>query len=88
MNLTICEVIFGIEYTHKCTAIGKIINMITVVGKWYINNCRTNGKEICFDEFVHIARNKIYLYKTIYSKAVRGVEKEIYEIPLLENINL
>ena len=86
LNLTICEVIFGIEYTHKCTAIGRIINMIAVVGKWYINNCRTNEKKICFDEFVHIARNKIFLYKTIYSKAVRGVEKEIYEI--LENINL
>ena len=76
LNLTICEVIFGIEYTHKCTAIGRIINMLTVVGKCYINNCRTNGKKISFDMFVDIARNKFICTRQFIAKQSEGLKKK------------
>ena len=86
LHLTICEVIFGIEYTKNPSAINRIINMFTVIGKWYINNCRTYEKQISFDKFLHIARNKFSLYKKIYSKSNRRFDEEIFMI--LENVNL
>ena len=86
LNLTICEVIFGIESTEKCKATSRVINIIAVVGKWYINKCRSNEKSICFNEFIHVVKNKIRLYKEIYSKSSKGIEIEIYKV--LENINL
>ena len=86
LNLTICEVMFGLEYAHNPTPVNRVINMIIVIGKWYINNCRNIGKQICFLEFINVARKKIQIYEIIYRKSVVGVNKKLSEV--IQNINL
>ena len=86
LKLTICEVIFGIEFAHSPKAVSRVINMITLLGKWYINNNRVNGKMLSVPEFISTVKRKMHIYKLIYEKADKGMHKEIYQV--LNSVNL
>ena len=79
-KLTICEVIFGIECAHNPRAVNRVINMITLIGKWYINNNRANGKLLSIHEFISLVKSKMYIYKLIYEKADESINKEICQL--------
>ena len=80
LDFTICEVIFGIGQRQNPKPTRVILNMVILLAKWYINNCRRNEKELSLLEFISILSNKMLIYKNIYAMAVEGVEKQIFEI--------
>ena len=57
--LTICEIIFGIQININSDI--ALINYLTLIGKWYINNMRNNETELYFITFLHEVKNKIEL---------------------------
>ena len=83
----ICEVLFGLEYAHNPIPVNRVINMIIVIGKWYINNCRNIGKQIIVSwSLSMLLGKKIQIYEIIYSKSVEGVNRKISDV--IQNINL
>ena len=80
LDLTICEVIFGIGLKRNQEPTHIILNIVTLFGKWYINSCRRNEKKLSFLEFINMLKHKMHIYKNICSKAVRGVKKQIFDL--------
>ena len=58
-ELTVCEVIFGIPDTNNPDI--KLLNFLILMGKWYINKCKSNETQIYFLEFLMILKNKVNL---------------------------
>ena len=79
LDFTICEIMFGTGLRRNLKPINSVLNMAILVGKWYINNCKTNDKKLFFLEFTTTLYNKMLIYKDIYSTAV-GVEQQIFKI--------
>ena len=75
--LTICEVLFGIPIFNDPNI--QIINFLIIITKWYINQCRTKGKNIFFIEMISIVKNKIdgmaHLNKMRYSEDDSWINK-------------
>ena len=49
-ELTVCEIIFGIPNTNNPDI--KLVNFFILLGKWYINKCKSTEKQIYFFEFL------------------------------------
>ena len=56
-ELTVCETIFGIPNTNNPDI--KLVNFLTLLGKWYINKCKSTEKQIYVFEFLTIHKNKV-----------------------------
>ena len=56
-ELTVCEVIFGIPDIKNPDI--RLLHFLILMGKWYINNCRSKEKQIYFFEFLMILKNKV-----------------------------
>ena len=56
-TLTICEVLFGIPISNNVDI--EIINFLISIGKWFINQMRTNEWPLYFINFLHIAKQKV-----------------------------
>ena len=54
-----CEVIFGIPDTNNPDI--KLLNFLILMGKWYINKCKSNETQIYFFEFLMILKSKVNL---------------------------
>ena len=57
IKLTICEIIFGIPINNDRYT--NVINYITLISKWYINENKEQGKTLYFIELLSILKNKI-----------------------------
>ena len=75
-NLTICDGMFDLEYAHKPTPVNRVINMTIVLGKWYINNCRNIGKQICFLQFVMLLGKKSKFMKLFIANQLKVLIKK------------
>ena len=75
-ELTICEVLFGIPFTTDHCLFS--INYILLFGKWFINNCKTNEKELNFCEFVNMIKSKLKTLRVVYLN--KGKEGEFHNI--------
>ena len=64
-ELTVCEVIFGIPTNNNSYL--KIINFLILIGKWYLNNSKTNNKNIYFIDFITLIKAKIDILKYIHA---------------------
>ena len=60
---TICKIIFEIHIEHD--TIINFVSYIIILGKWYINNCRTNAKTIQITEFQEIVKRKLRILLTL-----------------------
>ena len=58
-EFTIYEIPFGFPYHSVPDA--EIINVLILMGKWYLNNSKTKEKLILFFEFLSILREKLEL---------------------------
>ena len=58
---------FGIvnNYYHG-DSIDYITNFLILLGKWYLNNQKTQKKRISFPEFIHLINDKINTMKMSY----------------------
>ena len=45
----------------------KIINFLILIGKWYLNNSKTNNKNIYFIDFITLIKAKIEILKYIHA---------------------
>ena len=57
-SFTECEIIFGIPLDKNNIEI-KIINYLILLGKWYINKCRSSNTNVYFIELLHLTKNKL-----------------------------
>ena len=78
-ELTVCEIIFGIPNTNNPDI--KLVNFLTLLGKWYINKCKTTEKQIYFFEFLTILKNKVSIMTYI------PMEEELGLAPWLEMLH-
>ena len=78
-NFTICEVLFGNKPKAE-TQMNKLINIIITIAKWYLNQCRTNKKELNFTSFLSIVREKLNIYKCIFRAETEGVKRDLYRL--------
>ena len=85
VHLTICEVIFGIGINQLKSPYYKFLNMFILLGKYYLNTCKTNKKKVSFIEFLTIANMRVKYYKIILQASVLENDKALLEE--LENIN-
>ena len=58
-ELTVCKVIFLIPDTNNPDI--KLLIFLILMGKWYINKCKSNETQIYFFEFLMILKNKVNL---------------------------
>ncbi len=63
-NFTVCEVIFGIPFKVNHIAL-QIINFILLLGKWYMNKIKTEGKVLYFISFLELLSEKIHIITNI-----------------------
>ena len=78
MNLTICEILFGIPIQDEGI---KPINFIILMGKWFINKRRTHEKSLNLNAFFTILKNKINMI--VYNKTVNNEDADEWEINLM-----
>ena len=71
-ELTVCEVIFGIPNTNYSDT--KLINFLILLGKWYINKCKTTETVIYFFEFLTIMKTKVNIMAEI--PKLKGLDAE------------
>ena len=62
---TVLEILLGIP-CDKHTVL-SLINLVIVLGKWFIHQCRMSEKMICFLEFISFLKRKIELLTLIDS---------------------
>ena len=77
---TVCEVLFGYGVNEKkLSSINMIQNFLILLGKWYINISKTNGKPLVFNEYLLLlkSKSKIYLKLPDYSDNAEGVNNDI-----------
>ena len=78
MNLTICEILFGIPIQDEGI---KPINFIILMGKWFINKRRTDEKPLNLNTFFKILKNKIDMI--VYNKTKNNKDADDWEINLM-----
>ena len=78
-NYTICKIIFAIPIKHNPAI--TAINMLILLGKWYSNNVRTSNKNINFQAFLKLVKQKID--KIIFIKTMNNAHSNSWEINLL-----
>ena len=72
MELTVCEVLFGLP-THNNSDL-KLTNFLILIGKWFLNNCKTQNKPLYFLDFISLIKDKIEILKTISISNNENVE--------------
>ena len=70
----ICEIIFGIALNEVRTSFYYFLNIFILLGKHYLNLCRTNRKKVVLIEILNIAKGKIKCYKTILQKSISLID--------------
>ena len=71
-SFTECEIIFGI--TQYSNALLEVINYVLILGKWYINNKKSNEQSLIFIDFKHTLKDKVKGLCEI--KKIKGIKSE------------
>ena len=59
-----CEIIFGlVNFVYRDTETFNTLNFIILLGKWYINTCKSAEKELLMSPFLNVVRNKLKILK-------------------------
>ena len=58
-----CEVLFGIPSNNNPDL--KIINFLILIGKWYLNNSKTQNKPIYFFDFIALIKEKTEILRNV-----------------------
>ena len=83
-NLTICKIIFGIPLDQNQTI--KAIKFMIILGKWFINNCRSSDKSINFQNFLILWRTKFN--QIIMRKNINYWDPQLWEIDMSISHNI
>ena len=68
IHLSLCEVLFGIiNYCFGDVEVFTALNVLILIGKWYINKCKTTEKEPSINPFLNILKEKIKVLKLNYT---------------------
>ena len=60
INVSVCEILFGIfNYLNNDSDVFLIINFIILLGKWFLNNCKSSERPVIFSEFVKMLKDKL-----------------------------
>ena len=70
LDLNFCEMIFDIGFKRNQEATHIILTIVTLFGKWSINNCRRIEK-LSFLEFINVVKNEMSIYTNIHSKPIK-----------------
>ena len=71
----VCEIIFGVHIDEiSNSAENYCRNLVILIGKWYINHMRSEGKDFHFTEFCSILKHKIDIYLTNF-KCPKSLER-------------
>ena len=70
IDLSVCEIIFGlVNFTYGDTETFYTLNFLILLGKWYINACKSGEKELLMPSFLNVVRNKLKLLKMNFGLA-------------------
>ena len=78
-RLTICEIVFGIPIDQNQAI--QAINFIILLGKWFINNSRTQNQQLTFKTFLRLLKKKIE--EIILSKTINNVDPQLWEMDMV-----
>ena len=56
-NFTVCEVLFG--FWPSDNVIFEAINYLMLIGKWFLNNKKSENKEVHFSEYLVFIKSKL-----------------------------
>ena len=63
-KLSVCEVLFGIiECTYADNETVASLNLLILLGKWYINQCKNGEREMQVASFVNLLKEKLKILK-------------------------
>ena len=68
VDLSVCEVLFGIvnySFGHRETL--DSLNLVILLGKWYINACKISEKTLLMSSFVTLVKDKLKIFKMNYT---------------------
>ena len=60
INFSVCEILFGIfNNLNNHDDVFIIINLIILLGKWFLNSHRSSERPVIFSEFVKMLKDKL-----------------------------
>ena len=60
INFSVCEILFGIfNNLNNHDDVFIIIKLIILLGKWFLNSCRSSERPVIFSEFVKMLKDKL-----------------------------
>ena len=71
-KLTVCEVLFGIPNSNCADT--KLLNVLILLGKWFINYCKVKEKPIYLIEYLSLIQDNVEAM--INSKTAEGMAPE------------
>ena len=70
IDLSVCEIMFGlVNFTYADTETFYTLNLIILLGKWFINACKNGEKELLMPSFQNVIRNKLKIFKMNFALA-------------------
>ena len=76
ISLTVCEVLLGITYDREKEF--EILNMIMLLGKWFLNQCKMKEQPIYFLNFLSLLKSKTECL--IYTSTFKGENHDWYNL--------
>ena len=68
IDLSVCEVLFGIvNYCFGDRETFDSLNLVILLGKWYINACKINEKTLLMSPFISLVKDKLKILKMNYT---------------------
>ena len=62
-KFTVCEVLFGLQLGEDPAL--HILNYVILIGKWFLNNKKTENKTVHFSEFLELIISKLIILNNI-----------------------
>ena len=55
-----CEILFGImNFSYGERNVFYVMNLIILLGKWFLNRCKSNGKPIILSDILKMFKDKL-----------------------------
>ena len=78
IELTVCEVLFGLPTNNNPDL--KLTNFLILIGKWYLNNSKTQNKPIYFLDFITLIKDKTEVLRRINKMNNEEVESWVADL--------
>ena len=76
IKLTVCEVLFGLPTNNNPDL--KLIHFLILIGKWYLNNSKTQNKPIYLFDFISLIKEKTEILRSVYVNIMNNEEVELW----------